>query len=244
MTRAAAVVGADAGAVTELLEASGLCVTSTGPDVVVTHGGDGTLLRAERMWPGVPKVPARIGARARLCDRHGLEAVLRRLADGALDETELPKIEVAMGRYRALALNDVVMRNALPTEAVRFRVSVEGRATGEITGDGLVVATPFGSTAYYRSITRRRIARGLGVAFNNTTDVLEPLELSDGGRVEVEVLRGPAVLVPDNDVRAVPLRAGHRFVVSSSDERAVVLGLDALACGDCRKEDGSAFNPH
>lgn len=244
MTRTAAVVGDDAGAVTAALEAAGLVVTGAAPDVVVTHGGDGTLLRAERIWPGVPKVPVRIGARARLCGRHGLEAVVAGLAADALEATELPKIAVTFGGYRALALNDVVMRNALPTEAVRFRVEQEGWASGEITGDGLVIATPFGSTAYYRSITRRRVERGLGVAFNNTTEVLEPLELPDGGQVDVQVLRGPAVLVPDNDVRAVPLRAGHRFTVADSLERAVVLGLDALTCGDCRKGDGAAFNPH
>jgi NAD+ kinase len=153
---------------------------------------------------------------------------------------------------RFLAINDVVMRNESPATAVRFAISTEGapppqdarHAPGEITGDGLVFATPFGSTGYYRSITRRVVESGFGLAFNNSTEPLEPLLLREQQTVEVRLLRGPAVLVHDNDARVIPLREGHRFTVRGSAEAAVVLGLDALRCQTCLKADGSRFNPH
>ncbi len=238
------VAGEDPRGAATLAAEAGLAVVAGEPDVVLCHGGDGTLLRAERDWPSVPKVPARVGARARLCPDHQLGAILRRLQAGELKDEALGKLELQIAGARFLAMNDIVMRNESPATAVRFALHVNGLRTAEITGDGVVFATPFGSTGYYRSITRSVVERGLGVAFNNSTEIFEPLLLSGEEPVEVSVLRGPAVLVYDNDVRAIPLREGHRFTVRSVSGSAHVRGLDALRCQSCRKLDGSRFNPH
>jgi NAD+ kinase len=232
---------AEAGALARRL---GLKQVSRAPDVVLCHGGDGTLLRAEREWPGVPKLPVRAAGRTRACPEHTLGAVLQALVDERLRAEELAQLALQLGKRRLLALNDVVLRNDGPATAVRIRVSAPGLESGEITGDGVVIATPFGSTGYFRSITRTTVPDGLGVAFNNCTEPLEPLQFAANGPVEVRVLRGPAVLVRDNDPRIIPMRDGHAFVVSLATEHARVLGLAALRCQRCRKADGSAFNPH
>ena len=244
MSTRIAVTGDHLGEVVDALEARGFEVVREHPEMVFCSGGDGTFLRAERVWPGVPKVPARVAARAELCDRHRLEAVVERLSAGELRREELPKIVARIGHWRALALNDVVLRNAMPTVAARFEIELGSSVSGEITGDGLVVCTPFGSSAYYRSITGSTISTGLGVAFNNCTEARPPVAVPPGATLKVLLLRGPAVLVVDNDPRPTVLRAGHRFEVSGSDERAVALGLDALRCQDCRRSDGSRFNRH
>lgn len=223
---------------------AGLTVVTRAPDAVLCHGGDGTLLRAEREWPGVPKIPVRVAARAGLCPEHSLQAVLHRFQRGELERDTLPLLACEIGALRLFAVNDVVLRNESPATAVRLRVSVVGQETGEVTGDGVVCASPFGSTGYYRSITRAAFAEGLGVAFNNSTEPLPPLHVPPGQAVEIELLRGPAVLVYDNDPRTLYLREGQRFGVRLSDRQAVVLGLDALRCRRCRKSDGSTFNPH
>ncbi|HEX5011856.1 MAG TPA: hypothetical protein VFY71_15795 [Planctomycetota bacterium] len=223
---------------------AGLQVVRRGPDAVLCHGGDGTLLRGEREWPGVPKVPVRIEGRARPCPDHGLDVVLARLARGELQRSTLPLLECVVGHLHLTAVNDVVLRNESPATAIRLRVRIEGEDSGEITGDGVVCATPFGSSGYYRSITRDTFDEGLGLAFNNSTELRAPVRLPAGQSVELELLRGPAVLVHDNDPRTVFLREGQRFRVSLSQQVAVVLGLDALGCQRCRKADGSVFNPH
>jgi NAD+ kinase len=238
------VSGDDPRAVAGDVSAAGFLLVTSAPEVVLCYGGDGTLLRAERDWPGVPKVPARVGSRARLCPDHELPAILARLRDGLLERETLSKLELAVAGWQFLAMNDIVMRNESPATAVRFALHAEGVHADEVTGDGLVFATPFGSTGYYRSITRSVVERGLGIAFNNSTEPYEPLLVTGEFTVEVAVLRGPAVLVHDNDVRAIPLREGHRFSVRGSSAQAVVLGLDALRCQQCRKADGSRFNPH
>ena len=240
------VVGDDQDAAEQAVEAAGLEVVRRTPDLVLCHGGDGTLLRAERMVPGVPKLPVRVGRGASLCPRHDLAAVLRRFRAGELELEALEMLELRLGTARLHALNDVVLRNENPALALRFRVFVDGSPVGpETTGDGLVVATPFGSTGYFHSITRRGFGEGLGIAFNNCTfGEREPLLLPADARVRVQVVRGPGVLVHDNDTRTVVLREGHGFEVQRSERRALVHGLDALACQDCLRHDDKNFNPH
>ena len=73
-----------------------LAVVRRDPEAVLCHGGDGTLLRAVREWPGVPLVPVRIAGRARPCPDHGLDTVLERLARGELPRDELPLLDCAV----------------------------------------------------------------------------------------------------------------------------------------------------
>jgi NAD kinase len=239
-----AIAGDDLPVVVAAVKRAGLQLVQRDPQVVLCHGGDGTLLRAEREWPGVPKVPVRIASRARLCADHQLEAVLRRLLDGALPRQELPLLVAEVGRWRLAALNDIVLRNDNAATAVRLVVRAADRQSGEITGDGVVCATPFGSTGYFRSVARSIVEEGFGVAFSNSTEPIEPLRLQPGEWVEIEIRRGPAELVRDNDPRSVNLRDGSRVRIALSERTAVVLGLDALGCQRCRKADGSSFNPH
>lgn len=246
MTRRLLIVGDDRSAASAAASAAGFEVVRRDPDLVLCHGGDGTLLRAERLQPGVPKLPVRLARAASLCPLHSLDAVLQRYLAGALPLAELDMLQLALGAARFQALNDVVLRNENPALALRFRISVGGRPVGhETTGDGLVLATPFGSTGYFSSISRRRLESGIGIAFNNcTSNPREPLILPDTAIVRVDVTRGPGVLVYDNDPRSVVLREGHGFEVRRSAQRARVHGLDALACQVCVRRDEVSFNPH
>jgi NAD+ kinase len=239
-----AVAGDDLPVAIAAVKRAGLQLVQRDPQAVLCHGGDGTLLRAEREWPGVPKVPARIASRARLCPDHQLEAVLRRLLDGALPREELPLLVAQVGAWRLEALNDIVLRNDNAATAVRLVARTAAGESGEITGDGVVCATPFGSTGYFRSVTRSIVEDGFGVAFSNSTEPVEPVRLAPGESVEIEIRRGPAELVRDNDPRSVNLRDGSRVRIALGNRTAVVLGLDALGCQRCRKADGSSFNPH
>jgi NAD+ kinase len=74
--------------------------------------------------------------------------------------------------------------------------------------------------------------------------VVEPLELTPDSVLDVQLIRGPAVLVHDNDPRGIKLREGHRFSVRLAAEQARMLSLDGLSCQECRRLDHGAFNPH
>jgi len=238
------VFGEESQVVADDLEKAGFAITSHKPDVVFCHGGDGTLLRAERIWPGVAKVPLRLPRHVKSCPAHSRDAVIHRLVSGQLERSRVPKLEVNLGAQQFMALNEVILRNPVPTVAVRFRVYCPGMLDKERTGDGVVIAGRFGSTGYFKSVSGRSLSGGLGVALINPT-VPEDLALcSEEVSVKVVLTRGRAVMTRDNDPRAVTLRSGMSFSVALGEGHAEVLGLDALACQECRRHDGEPFNPH
>jgi len=218
------------------LERQNLDIVTEDPELVIAYGGDGTLLGAERDWPSVPKVPIRRSKTWVKCERHREDAILGRLENGDLARTHLLKLEGSAKGRTLVGLNDITVHHARVSTAVRYRVLIDGRPySGEIIGDGLVIATPFGSRAYYRSITHSVLEVGIGLAFNNSTELVNHLVLSEETRVEIEITRGPALLVADNTPDPVDLERGEKAVVRRHLHPAVILGLDALHCADCRR---------
>lgn len=214
----------------------GFEVVSDDPEVVVSYGGDGTLLGAERVWPSVPKIAIRRSSSWSKCKLHQDDAVLTRLKDGDISSTHLLKLEGICKGQTFVGLNDIIVHHARVSSAMRYRVRINGEPySGEIIGDGLVVATPFGSRAYYRSITHSIIHVGIGLAFNNSTELVNHLVLSEESQVEVEITRGPARLVADNNPEFAELDCGERAVVRRHPHPAVILGMDTLRCEACSR---------
>lgn len=218
------------------IERFGFELVTDKPEVVIAYGGDGTLLGAERAWPSVPKLHIRRGGSWEKCPRHETDAVLGRLRNGRISTSRLLKLEGSARGRTVVGLNDVTLHHARVSSAVRYRVLIDGKPySGEIIGDGLVVATPFGSRAYYRSITHSIFKVGIGLAFNNSTELVNHLVLAEESRVEIEITRGPALLVSDNNPEHIPLDQGDRAVVSRHLHPAVILGVDSLYCEECRR---------
>lgn len=245
MALRAAICGRNLADLRRYLEHAAIRVVSSSPDVVISYGGDGSLLGAERDHPGVPKCPLRDSRANPKCPAHTEEELLRQLAAGTLGETRLMKIEAdAGGGNRAVGLNDVSVSKEQISSAVRYRIWLDEEPyAGQIVGDGLVVATPFGSTGYYRSITHSMFRLGLGLAFNNSTEPTDHLVVEDDTVIRVEVIRGPAVLLADNAPATARLGKGDAVTVRKSNEWATVLGLDTFRCPECyalRQGGGSA----
>lgn len=223
----------------ELL-AAGIDVVAEGSeaDAIICHGGDGTLIGAERDFPRIPKVPVRPDARYEKCPLHRNRAVFGRLAAGTQSVTRLPLIEARVGRHHLVAINDIVLHNAKVTSGVRYRVRIDGIPySGTIVGDGLVASTPFGSTAYYRSITNSVIRVGIGLAFNNSTEAVNHLVLNDDAVITVDIERGPGILVDDNNLAPVPLREGDVVTIRMTPEFATIFELETLLCLECRQRE-------
>ncbi|MEY2742711.1 MAG: hypothetical protein RIS21_1079 [Planctomycetota bacterium] len=214
---------------------SGFSLDEDRPDVIIAYGGDGTLIGAERSWPEVPKLGIRTDDTCVKCPRHADDVVLDRLRAGRMDEEQLLKLEGRFRDHLLLAVNDIIFRNADPRAAVRFVVSLNGMpVTEEVIGDGLVVATPFGSSAYFRSVTRMAIRCGIGIAFNNCTDFLHHLVMGESEALTIDLTRGPATLTCDNDPSLIPVDTGDRIAIRKAPGSARLLGVDTLRCTDCR----------
>ncbi len=156
--------------VRESAEAMGFRADRQDPDFIISLGGDGTFLICERECPGVPKLPVRDSLICFKCHDEPLEAALRMIRRGEARVIERIKLEAAFGERRMPAANDVVVRNKDPRHALRFRLTINGKPLEELLiGDGVVVATPFGATGYFNSVTGETFQEGIGLALNNPT---------------------------------------------------------------------------
>ena len=231
----ALLAGKNAEKIRHLAEETGFhIVQSAEADLCICYGGDGTLLGAEREFPGLPKLPIR---KRREMAGQELEAyylrILDRVKSGQAVPTHLPKLEAVHNGERLLAVNDIILHNARVTSAVRYNVAIDGvEHFGEIVGDGLVVATPFGSSAYYRSITNSVIHVGMGLAFNNSTEPVNHLVLHEDSSITTTISRGPGLLAADNNPRELPLAEGDEVIIRMAEETATILEIDNLLAMD------------
>jgi len=121
-------------------------------DLVVVLGGDGTMLRALRRFLGttIPAVGVNFGSVGFLTALSGeeLEEGLKRILAGEYEVVELPTLEAQAGDDRRDAVNDVVATSSTLGRMIELSWSVGGEELGNLRCDGLICATPSGSTAY------------------------------------------------------------------------------------------------
>lgn len=124
-----------------------------GVDVVVAVGGDGTVLAAAALAleAGVPLFGVNAGRVGFMAEVEASEVpeALSALAEGRGRESRRMTLAVEVqGGQRLVGLNDVVVEKVYGARAVTIRLEVEGEHLHTYHADGLMVATPTGSTAY------------------------------------------------------------------------------------------------
>jgi hypothetical protein len=235
--------GKNSDSIRHLIAEYGLELVEDHPDVLISYGGDGTLLSAERKYPSIPKLPIRDSKVCKKCPLHTTEHLLQKLSEskinkfvaGAIKLEDYPKLEAKFNGEDISAFNDLVIRNSIPIHALRFRFSLNGKLIPPelIIGDGVVFTTVFGSTGYYKSITRQTIDQGFAAAFNNTTEIIEPLKFGKEDKIKVEIVRGPGTLSSDNNSKLFALKEGDVIHILSSSHSARIYVEKTLRCGDC-----------
>ena len=219
-----------------------LTLVETDPDVVVCFGGDGTLLAAELQWPGLPKVPILNSQRGHRCIPHRPAQVIADLAEGMLVRNQYSKLVCAIHRRETAEperivtpLNEINVHKERINSAVRYKLWIDGEAYEdglEILGDGFIICTPFGSTAYFSKVTRGTFKWGIGIAFKASNQQINHLVLPPDGIVRVLITRGPAQLAVDSADEYIRLVEDDELVV-----RKLPKGATILTCGPVRRLD-------
>ena len=208
-----------------------------GLELLVVLGGDGTLLSATRALAGqrVPILAVNLGGLGFLTSvtREELYPVLEQVLDGRHNTSERMMLDAHTFRNgkvveRQTALNDAVINKAALARMLDFDVYVDSAPVGRYRADGLIVATPTGSTAY-------SLAAG-GPIVHPQLDAFvitpicphmltnRPLVIPDTARVEIDIAAGeePVYLTLDGQI-GFQLQPSDRVVVTKSKNRVAFI---------------------
>lgn len=130
-------------------------------DLLITFGGDGTILHLAKLAAlnKTPVLGINMGGLGFIAELEAgeLEAgeleALRKLKDWDFQTEQRMMLDVTVQRegrqiYTNLGLNDAVIREGPISHVIHLKISSDGRHLADIAGDGVIVATPTGSTAY------------------------------------------------------------------------------------------------
>jgi NAD+ kinase len=122
------------------------------PDICLVLGGDGTILKALRAYANtdVPVFAVNFGTIGFLAavEREQLAAGLEAAFHGGFEVMSMPGLEATVGNGPPLALNDVSLIRRPFSRVAELAYRLGGKEVGHVRCDGLVAATPAGSTGY------------------------------------------------------------------------------------------------
>ena len=125
-------------------------------DLIVAFGGDGTILHLAKLVAlnKIPVLGINMGGLGFVAELEvGELETLRRLKDWNFALEQRMMLDVSVHRegrqiYTNLGLNEAVIREGPISHVIHLKISSDGRHLADIAGDGVIVATPTGSTAY------------------------------------------------------------------------------------------------
>ena len=207
----------------QLLLKYNLSIVNKNPDFILVYGGDGTILFAERHYPSITKLVIKKNGTSGQYDYtfENLKVVLPKLRAGKFKIKKEMKLEANFHGRKLIALNEIQLHTKLPIRAVRFSLSVGKKLIKNIIGDGAVISTPFGSSAYYSSAGGRPFNRGIGVCLNNPHNKkIRSFTVSDNSKIRVKITRDNAWLAADNDEKLISLKSGDAIKIRKSKNPA------------------------
>jgi NAD+ kinase len=188
-------------------------------ELCVVLGGDGTILRALQCYAGtgVPVFAINFGQIGFLAsvERADIEDGIARALTGDFELLRLPGIEIAMPDGPQLAINDVAVHRKVGERVAEIAYALDGEEAGSVRCDGLVVATPAGSTGYNlanggpvmawgvegfvvsfiapHSLTARALVVAPGDRLTIHNRSREPLDIAVDGRPSGEIPAGGSI---------------------------------------------------
>jgi NAD+ kinase len=174
-----------------------------GADLAIAVGGDGTLLGVARIAAthSVPLVGINLGTLGFLTDvpKDELSELITAILDGRYTEEKRLMLDAEVKRddkivFEAVALNDVVISRGAMGTMIEFAVAVDGEFIYSLRADGLIIATPTGSTAYALSsggpILHPTLPAISLVPISPHTLSNRPIAIASTSEVRVKLIRG------------------------------------------------------
>jgi len=195
-------------------------------DIILTIGGDGTILRTLRRT-GIPLLPVNMGKVGFLAEVEvdELEESLEKLFAGDYHEDVRKKLMIKVNGERVTdAMNEAVMNTAQIAKMKQFRILVGDLEADRLRCDGLIVATPTGSTCYSMSagapILDPRASVNVIVPLAPFRLSSRPIVVPSDSEIEVETLDNKSTLLVVDGVRERELDSRDIVTFRKSENEA------------------------
>lgn len=218
-------------------------------DLCLVVGGDGTMLGIGRQLAryGVPLIGINQGRLGFITDIpfHHFQSTLAPMLAGAYEEDHRSLMQGRVMRdghcvFSALAMNDVVVNRGATSGMVELRVEVDGHFVANQRADGLIIATPTGSTAYSLSaggpLLHPTIAGWVLVPIAPHTLSNRPIVLANVAEVAIEIVAGRDASANFDMQSLASLMHGDRIVVTRSEHHVRFLHPQGWSYFDTLRE--------
>jgi len=200
----------------QLLKKNGFTISES-PDFIIAMGGDGTLLATAYIYgkKGIPILGVNLGGLGFLTDVtfDELSETLMEINNRKFRFEKRMVLRARFDKNTIHALNDITISTRIPGRVVEFSAVIDKEYICRFIADGIIIATPTGSTAY-------SLATGGPILLPYTEAIIltpiaphtlsvRPLVLPAESKVEIEIgEKGKAVLVADGQ-RSKLIKTGH-----------------------------------
>jgi NAD+ kinase len=198
-------------------------------DLAIVMGGDGTMLSAARNLAHrkVPLAGINLGRLGFMTDiaLSEMSSSVGAILEGrhTIEERALIEAEILRGRksvLRTVALNEAVVTKGSQARLIEFKLSIDGEYVYRLRADGVIVATPTGSTAYALSaqgpILQPTVPAFALVPLNPHVLSARPISVSDTSVIELELLRAVDARAHFDGFALTDLHEGDRLVLRRS----------------------------
>ena len=198
-------------------------------DLAIVLGGDGTMLSAARNLAHrkVPLAGVNQGRLGFMTDiaLSDMSSSLGAILEGrhTIEERALIEAEILRGAksvLRTVALNEAVVTKGSQARLIEFKLTINGEYVYRLRADGVIVATPTGSTAYALSaqgpILQPTVPAFALVPLNPHVLSARPISVSDSSAIELELLRAVDARAHFDGFALTDLQEGDRLVLKRS----------------------------
>jgi len=222
-------------------------------DLLIVCGGDGTLLGAARKFveQDIPLLGINLGTLGFLTDVNAddFESVVQDILKGQFSTEERSLVQADFGGHQIFGLNEVLIHSGSYAQLMRYRLLIDNKTVYEQRSDGLIVATPTGSTAYALSAGGSIIHPELDlwniIPMMSQSLSSRPLIVSSQKSLEIQLIEGPLdhAMVCVDGQQDMPIQFNDSLVIKKKSATLKIIhpiGNDFYEA--CREKLGWSLN--
>ena len=202
-------------------------------DLIIVFGGDGTLLGAARKFidNATPILGINMGTVGFLTDVNieNFESVVKDIFKGDYILEERSLVEARFSKKEVFGLNEVLIHSGSYAQLMRYRLLIDNKTVYEQRSDGLIVATPTGSTAYALSAGGSIIHPELNIwniiPMMSQSLSSRPLVVSNNKSLEIQLIEGPldhAMICVDGQ-EDIPIQYNESIYITKKDSSLKII---------------------